>query len=292
MTRSSPDPLTPPAGAPAPVDALPGLDGLPGSPLPLDERATVQWLGHLQRLASTGLMAGGMAHDLAGLVQPLLGEAERVLLRGDEADYREALVAVRAWARRCEEYVRALLDLVRRDEHHRIAVPVERVVEDTLQLLESTQRAAGVSIKRNLDNRHEALADRTRLMQAVVNLVTNAIRAAALGGREVEITVRGERDAVLIEVADNGPGVPEAVRERLFQPFVCEDAATAGGPGNDRRTGLGLYITKRLIEEQGGRISYTTTRGAGSVFRIVLEPALVEGERRTARPRNEGHAPR
>ncbi len=257
----------------------------------LDERATLQWLGHLQRLASTGLLAGGMAHDLAGLVQPLLGEAERALLKGTEAEYREALVAMRAWARRCEEYVRALLDLVRRDENHRIAVPVERVVEDSVQLLESVQRSAGVSIQRNLDNRHWALADRTRLMQALVNLLTNAIRAAAAGGREVVVGVRGERDRVLIEVADNGPGVPEGVREHLFRPFVHEEPGTLQGAPSGRRTGLGLYITKRLIEELGGRIGYETTTGVGTVFRIVLETAPSDGDGRSARPGNEGRGP-
>lgn len=276
----------PPAGGLSPLD-MPGAGSLR-----LDDPDTIQWLGHLQRLASTGLLAGGMAHDLAGLVQPLLSEAERALLHDDEASHREALVSMRAWARRCEEYVRALLDLVRRDEHHRIAVPVERVVEDTLQLLESTQRTAGVSIKRNLDNRHVALADRTRLMQAVVNLVTNAIRAAAQGGREVEITVRGARDAVLIEVADNGPGVPVGVQEHLFQPFVHEEPAPSAPGSGDRRTGLGLYITKRLIEEQGGRITYETRHAMGSVFRIVLEPAPFEGEGRAQRPGNAGVAPR
>jgi two-component system NtrC family sensor kinase len=267
-----------------------GLDpqALFGGDSALNEQQTVQWLGHLQRLASTGLLAGGMAHDLAGLIQPLLGEAERTLMRGDEADYRESLVAMRAWARRCEEYVRALLDLVRRDEHHRIAVPVERVVEDTLQLLESSQRLAGVSIKRNLDNHHDALVDRTRLMQAIVNLVTNAIRAAADGGHEVEITVRGWRDQVLVEIRDNGPGVPEAIKDRLFEPFVHGDDRGGPAPGAENRTGLGLYITRRLIEEQGGRIEYETEPGVGSVFRLMLEPAPVEGAVREMPPRNEG----
>jgi len=271
-----------------------GLDpeALFGGEVELDAPQALQWLGHLQRLASTGLLAGSMAHDLAGLIQPLLGVAERVLLRDEEVDYREALVRMRAWARRCEEYVRALLDLVRRDEHHRIAVPVERVVEDTLQLLESTQRLAGVSIKRNLDNHHDALVDRTRLMQAIVNLVTNAIRAAAEGGREVEITVRGRRGHVLVDIRDNGPGVPESIRDRLFEPFVHGGAPggprAGAGAGSGARTGLGLYITRRLIEEQGGQIEYETELGVGSVFRLMLEPAPVEGAVREMQPRNEG----
>jgi signal transduction histidine kinase len=241
----------------------------------------LQWLAHLQRLASTGLLAGGMAHDLAGLVQPLLGEAERGLLQEDPAEHRLALVRMREWARRCESYVRALLDLVRRDEQHRTVVDVEAVVEDTLQLLESTQRTIGVSMCRNLDNHHTALVDRTRLMQALVNLVTNALRAARAGGREVGVTVRGWRGWVVIEVKDNGPGIPPEIRERLFQPFVrrASPASTPGrdGPAEPEGTGLGLYITKRLIQEQGGRVEFETDEGVGTMFRLMLEPAPVDG---------------
>lgn len=276
-------------GAESADDALrTGLDpeALFGGVTFLDEHQTLQWLGHLQRLASTGLLAGGMAHDLAGLIQPLLGACERSLRGDDPEEQREALVRMREWARRCAEYVRALLDLVRRDEQHRAAVPVESVVEDTLGLLESTKRLAGVSIRRNLDNAHVALVDRTRLMQAILNLVTNAVRAAQQGGHEVEITVRGWRGWVVVEVEDNGPGVPIAIQERIFQPFVHEPAGGAPADASPavaataktqaprrQRTGLGLYITKRLIEAQGGRIEYETDPGRGSTFRLMLEPA-------------------
>jgi two-component system phosphate regulon sensor histidine kinase PhoR len=113
-------------------------------------------------------------------------------------------------------------------------------------------------------------------MQAVVNLVSNAVRAAKEGGREVEVRVRGWREWVLVEVEDNGLGVPEELEDRIFEPFV---GARAGQPQRDKAgrlrsgTGLGLYITKRLIEEQGGRIDFETRRGAGSTFRLYLEPA-------------------
>lgn len=239
------------------------FDNVPG---PVDVE-TMQWLAHVQRLASTGLLVGGMAHDLAGLLQPLLGEAERVLLKDDPAEYREALVKVREWARRSQEYVRALLDLLRRHERHRAVVSVESVVEDTLSLLESTKKMAGVSISRKLDNSHDALVDRTRLMQAVVNLVTNAVRAAREGGHEVDVTVRGWREWVVIEVKDNGPGVAAEIEDRIFEPFVGAHERDRGG------TGLGLYITKRLIEEQGGRVEFKTKRGFGTTFRLLLEAA-------------------
>jgi len=266
----------------------------------LDDRQTLQWMGHLQRLASTGLLAGSMAHDLAGLVQPLLGECDRSLLSEDPRVHREGLVRMREWARRCGGYVRALLDLVRRDELQRTPVPVEAVVEETLLLLESAKRLAGVSITRRLDNAHVALVDRTRLMQALVNLVTNAMRAAKRGGHEVVVSVRGWRGWVLVEVEDNGPGVPPEIQERIFHPFVhltpepIEEGAegpesTEGAPADRpdprwadrRRTGLGLYITRRLISEQGGRIEYETEQGVGSTFRLMLEPVPGEGMHRS-----------
>ena len=270
-----------PSGVPAAVDPESPFAGIRFS----DEGEAARWLGHVQRLASTGLLVGGMAHDLAGLIQPLLGEAERVLIKDDPSEYREALVKVREWARRSEEYVRALLDLVRRDERHRSAVSVESIVEDTLTLLESSKKMAGVSIRRSLDNHHDAFVDRTRLMQAVVNLVTNAVRAAKEGGREVEVGVRGWRKWVVLEVRDNGPGVPAELEDRIFEPFV---GARAGAPVRDASgrlrsgTGLGLYITKRLIEEQGGRIEFTTERGIGTVFRLLLDPAPASPAARAA----------
>jgi signal transduction histidine kinase len=283
QTGSGQEAASAPIARPArsPCEALFGPQGEP------DEAKGMAWLGHLQRLASTGLLAGGMAHDLANIVQPLLGEAERVLVRDDPAEHRLALVRVREWARRCHTYVRALLDLVRRDEQHRTPVPVEQVVEDTLQLLDASRRLAGVSLRLNLDNRHVALVDRTRLMQAILNLVTNAVRAAQHGGREVEITVRGWRGWIVLEVGDNGPGVPAAVRERIFQPFVHEAVAPRAGRGR-QGTGLGLYITRRLIEEQGGRIEFESGEGGGTVFRLMLEPAPLDGAMREDPTRREG----
>lgn len=287
----APDPAATGGGAPSPA----GLDpaALFGNVSQLDERQSLQWLGHLQRLASTGLLAGGMTHDMAGLLQPMLGECERVLLRDDPSEYRAALVKVREWARRSAEYTRALLDLVKRDEAPQVAVPVEKVVEETLVLLESARKGSGVSIRRRLDNFHHALVDRARLMQAVLNLATNAVRAAAQGGREVEVSVRGWQRWVVVEVRDDGPGVPEAIRGRIFQPFVHGDSGPApGSAGSGAGTGLGLYITKRLIEDQGGRIEWETATGSGTTFRLFVEAAPMEKRQPHAGPAQVEREPR
>jgi two-component system sensor kinase FixL len=111
------------------------------------------------------------------------------------------------------------------------------------------------------------LVDRIQIEQALLNLVRNALEAiggAAAPVRQIEIAARHDGGTVEIDVADSGPGVPDELVPDLFQPFVTSKA---------RGMGLGLTISRSIIEAHGGRLWYEPRRGGGSVFRMTLPAA-------------------
>ncbi|RMD77485.1 MAG: cyclic nucleotide-binding protein [Lentisphaerae bacterium] len=107
-------------------------------------------------------------------------------------------------------------------------------------------------------------ADPDKLLRVLQNLANNAAQAMPNGGR-IEIRAREKGDYVEIEVADNGPGIPEDIREHLFEPFV--------GEGKSGGTGLGTTIARNLVESHGGAISFTTS-SEGTIFTICLPKRL------------------
>lgn len=229
-------------------------------------------LGHLQRLAAAGLLSAGFVHNLANLLVPISTLCERALLSDDPTAHHRALVTTAEHALQAAELTRTYLDFVRRDQSQPADVPVISVVEKALALLQQEFQMAGVALVRNFDGNHVARIDRTRLLQILLNLIKNAIRAAAAGGHTVTVRIRGQRDRVLVEVEDDGPGVEPAVAERLFEPFVHGTPAE-GAPDEDRRTGLGLFIARKLAEEQDAGIRFRTAVGEGTIFRVVLKEA-------------------
>ena len=139
-------------------------------------------------------------------------------------------------------------------------------VEKALSLSNATLRKARVEIKTRLDpDLPDLLADPTSLEEILINLVMNAVEAIDHDHGLVE--VRTGRDAtggmISLEVADNGRGVPEEIADRLFEPFVTQRP-------NGNGTGLGLSVTRDLVEEFGGAIAYESTPGEGTVFKVLF----------------------
>ncbi|MGH7819280.1 MAG: two-component system sensor histidine kinase NtrB, partial [Candidatus Binatia bacterium] len=164
---------------------------------------------------------------------------------------------------RIERVVSGLLELARPRELRPEPTPLGQVVFRAADFVEAQAREKGVSVRRRrpLDPEPEALCDPELVYQVTLNLLVNAIQILPPGG-SVEIACLPPRDGYAgFEVRDDGPGMTEEIRGRIFEPFfTCRD----GGAG------LGLTFVQRVVHEHRGRISVDTAPGRGAAFRVEL----------------------
>ena len=150
-----------------------------------------------------------------------------------------------------------------------VAEPVDvmKSIRSTLLLLEHTFEEEQIEVTTRF-NEHPALvlADARALNQVFLNLIKNAAEAFAGMGGHIEVDVREEGSWVVVEVRDDGPGIPESILNRLFEPFVTTKETTRG-------SGLGLSISLRIVEDHDGSIEIQPREGPGTVARVALPRA-------------------
>lgn len=185
-------------------------------------------------------------------------------------DGRDLLADVIAEADRLGGLVGDLLQLAAWDETRLV---LDTAVLDVAEVARGTVRGAtalaaerGVSLRVDAPGAAPARADRSRLVQLLLILVDNAVDHSPTSGM-VEVRVRRRDDAIVLEVDDQGPGIPPADRERIFEPFTRLPGSTRHGSGG---TGLGLAIARRITEAHGGRIEAGTPPSGGARFSVRL----------------------
>jgi signal transduction histidine kinase len=243
------------------------------------ERGRVQGqLLALDRIASVGLLAAGVAHEinnpLAAIVTSLELAAHRLAGKAG-GELAEDIRSAREASERVRQIVRDLKVFSRSDDDRRTVVDVEA-------LLDTSARIAGNEIRhRARVEKHygkvpPVYANESRLGQVFLNLLINAVEAtgqpspaenppAAAGENIIHLTTRLDpQGRVLVEVADSGPRIPGSMRDRLFAPFAAK--------GSGASPGLGLTICQRIVQELGGEISIESHPAGGNVFRVSLPP--------------------
>jgi hypothetical protein len=266
----------------APLVTLEGDDGVLLTFDDITSRARLEeQLIQQDRLASVGLLAAGVAHEVNTPLTGISSYAQMLLAESDPNDpRRELLDKIVTQAGRASRIARGLLTISRPRSaggEQRLAVVRERVdladvVDETLSLIALQIRKAGAEVEHvREDGRAVVFGDRSRLQQVVMNLLLNALDAIDSGGAVVVraggTRIRHGQAGVVLDVTDDGPGIPEEIRDRIFDPFFTTKAAGQG-------TGLGLSISYSIVREHGGElVAEPATPSGGTRMRVVLPAA-------------------
>jgi len=225
-----------------------------------------------ERLTTAGRLAAGVAHELnnplatiAGCAESLQGRLKEGALAGraELADFPTYLGLIEEEAYRCKDITGSLLQFVRDPGSRRTPTDLNGLVLKTIELISHQARYAEGVLSAELDDTlTEVTVNEGQLRQVFLGLASNALDAMEAHGRLVIRTRRARRE-LEIEFEDEGPGIPEEIAQRIWDPFF-----TTKPPGQG--TGLGLAIAQGIVADHGGRIEMQTHVGKGSIFRVVL----------------------
>jgi signal transduction histidine kinase len=233
----------------------------------LDELSRTQaQLVHSEKLASLGVLAGGVAHEINNPLMVILGRTELILLDEDlPSELSQNLDTIRHETERIARIVDGLLTFSRKSRQEKIeAIDVNEVLTRTLMLSEHQLAVANVQVTTALPPDLPTIqANPGQLQQVFMNLIVNAHHAMPDGGQLSIRTGPLPDNGVFVEITDTGCGIASDDMSRIFDPFFTTKEEGKG-------TGLGLSVSRNIVQSHGGDIAAESTIGEGTTFRVVL----------------------
>jgi signal transduction histidine kinase len=225
---------------------------------------TQQELIDAERLATIGRMASSVSHDLRHSLAAIVANAEFLLESHLSTDQREELYQeIRIAVNQMTDLIDSLLEFSRtRESLRRTYGSVKESVDRVVQAVRTHPRFHNVRIAVRQEGNSTGWFDTKKLERALYNLLFNACEAIAGEEGQITIDLREVLGGLEIRLSDNGRGIPEAIRGKLFEPFISY--------GKENGTGLGLTVVQKIIQDHGGDVTVEKTSEEGTVFRITL----------------------
>jgi len=232
-------------------------------------RDTRAELAHVARLTTMGELAASIAHEVNQPLGAIVGNADICLrwLKQEPVDLamlREALADIAGDGHRASQVIARIRSLVKKQVPEKAPVDLSDIAREVLALLSHEAQRKQVKLRSDLKSAAYVVADRVQLQQVLLNLVMNAIEAMGEiedGTRELTIETEGSEESVLVSVSDSGPGLDAAQAEQIFKPF---HTTKSGGMG------MGLAISRSIIESSGGKLWAESNEHGGATFKFSL----------------------
>lgn len=239
--------------------------------------ASRESLHQSEKLAALGQLLAGVAHELNNPLAIVVGRAAMLKDQLSGTPHEKPLDKLRAAADRCGRIVKTFLAMARQSGPRRSLVDINELVEGALDMTAYGLRSASIEtvqqLAKGLPLTH---ADGDQIVQVLINLIINAQHAMEGQGSGGSLTISTHHDkasaTLTIDVADCGPGVPKEIASRIFDPFFTTKDVGAG-------TGMGLSVSKGMIEAQGGSLELVRNTAKGATFRVTVPLRAAEGER-------------
>lgn len=217
-----------------------------------------------ERLATIGRMASSISHDLRHSLAAVVANAEFLCESKLTPTQREDLYAeIRVAVNQMTDLIESLLEFSRTRESLRPSYgDVRSAVERAVQAVRAHPEFQRIRIRITSEGLTEGWFDFRKLERVLLNLLLNACEAVPGETGRIEVGLRRVAEKLEIRVEDNGPGVSDVVREKLFAPFVSY--------GKENGTGMGLTVVQKIVQDHGGEVAVERTSAAGTTFRISL----------------------
>jgi signal transduction histidine kinase len=217
-----------------------------------------------ERLATIGRMASSISHDLRHSLAAVIANAEFLCESNLTPGQREDLYAeIRIAVNQMTELIDSLLEFSRTRESLRPSYgDVRSAVDRAVQGMKAHPEFQRIRIRISSEGSTEGWFDFRKLERALLNLLLNACEVVPPESGKIDIGLKRQGESLEIRIEDNGPGIAEAVRDRLFEPFVSH--------GKENGTGMGLTVVQKILQDHGGEVQVEQTSASGTTFRANL----------------------
>ncbi len=229
-------------------------------------KRTQEQLVQSEKLASLGKLAAGIAHEINNPLTGILTYSSLLLKENKEnPQMKEDLEVIVNETTRCRKIVKGLLEFARQTEPSKSPADINKVLEETLSLLENQALFHNIKVEKKLkENLPTVMMDTDQIKQVFMNIIINAAEAMSQGGT---LTIQSDSDPqkkfTEVSFIDTGPGIPEENLSKIFDPFFTTKRSGKG-------TGLGLSVSYGIIQRHDGFLEVTSQLGKGSTFTVKL----------------------
>jgi PAS domain S-box-containing protein len=239
------------------------------------EREIERLLNIQDRMTSLGHVAAGIAHEIRNPLSGIniyLDTGITMLERGEDREkLKEIFEKIQSASSKIESVIKRVMDFSRPSEPKLVPVNINTPVQDALGLSSVMLRKTSIELKTNLsEDLPHCIADSQLIEQVVLNLLTNAAEAMKdiSQGKKIQVSTSLKGEAIMVSVADSGPGVTTDLAQKIFDPFFSTKSAS---------TGIGLSLCQRIIHDHGGILSVSSSRLSGAEFSFTI-PAIKHRE--------------